>query len=222
VPIQRVVSSDPLATSQVKSLAPAHADIPRSMAGRVRYLYELATGAVAFADGGATPLNPQGRLGIDHSGPPWGVAFQHPLWCLEGLPPISGATEVYGEAPALTLSTQNQTLRLLARFYVRPFQRGPTSPYARGYLTMSCVAATAGTATADVTIYDANRADPSAARRSSTLTCASTSVPTNIASEVYAQLEPGYCERVIEVKITSTVAMTIHYASINQIARRSH
>ena len=220
--IQRVVSSEPLASTQVRSLAPALADVARSISGRVRYLYELATGSPAFTDGGATPLNPQGRLGIDHSGPPWGVAFQHPLWYAEGLPQISGATEVFGEAPILTFSAQNQTLRILARFYVRPFQAGALSPYSRGYLTVSATATGAGTATADVKIYDSATADPAAAVRSSTLSVASTSVPSNIASDIYTTLEPGYCERLIEIKQTSTVGIRIEYASINQIARRSH
>lgn len=211
-----------MAASQARSLAPAVADIARSLAGRVRYLYELATGVPAFADGGATPLNPQGRLGIDHSGPPWGVAYQHPLWYVEGLPQIARAVDVYGEAPVLSLATQNQTLRILARFYVRPFQKGPTVPYRRGYLTMTATALGAGTATASVKIYDADTANPEAAFRTSTITVASTSIPANIASEIYTTLEPGYCRRLIEVKLTSTVGMRIDYASINQIVRRTH
>lgn len=225
MPIQRVVSSEPLATSQVKSLAPAAYEIARSMAGRVRYLYELATGASAVVgDGGATPLNPQGRLGIDHSGPPWGAAFQHPLWVIEGLPPIAASsTEVFGESPILKLATQNQTLRLLARFYVRPFQPTALAPYSRGYLTLSATrVGGAGTATADVKIYDSNTADPAVGVRSSTLTCTSSTVASNIAAEIYTQLEPGYCERLIEVKLTSSTAMQIEYGSINQIVRRSH
>ena len=69
-PITRIVSSSPVTYLQLRTHAPAVASIAESLAGRVRYLYELAAGIPAVeADGVVTPLNPQGRVGVDRSGP---------------------------------------------------------------------------------------------------------------------------------------------------------
>lgn len=72
-----------LKDAEVKSNAIAKADIARGIGGKTRYLFELATGGVPAAEASTsqpcTPRNPQGQIGVDHSGPPWGVAFKHPV-----------------------------------------------------------------------------------------------------------------------------------------------
>lgn len=70
-----------LRDEEVKSNAVARSEIARGIGGKTRYLFELATGGVPAADAGlsapCTPRNPQGQIGCDHSGPPWGCAFRH-------------------------------------------------------------------------------------------------------------------------------------------------
>lgn len=60
--------------------AKGQAEIARSIVGRTRVNYEVLTGTNPFTDEQpASPRNPQGTLGHDHSGPPWGSAFLHPV-----------------------------------------------------------------------------------------------------------------------------------------------
>lgn len=225
MPLQKIVSGQPLRQAQVRSLAPATADLAASLAGRVRYLYELATGVSAAPDGGATPLNPQGRLGIDHSGPPWGNAFQHPVWIAEGF--VNTTTNVYGEGPLFSLTTSNKIQAIVARFVVRPFQYFPLAPYSQLYLTARGTRASgAGTATVAVRIYDGITTD--GAVRSTTIS--SSGSIASVATEIHTLIGPqlparnGWIaqERRIEFELTSTDPMNIHFCSINQVARRSH
>ena len=152
-PLQKIVSSEWLTQAQVKGTAPAKAQIAASLAGRVRYLYELATGEPFFVDGPATPLNPQGALGIDHSGPPWGNAFQHPIWTADGH--LGGSADIYGESVVVSVPSSS-TVTIIARFVVRPFQFSPLVPYSRARL--AAVGRTAGgaavTTSATFAVYD--------------------------------------------------------------------
>jgi hypothetical protein len=69
-----------LPNDKVGSLVPARADIPRMLAGRARALNELVDGVTMVAgEAPCIPPNPQGLLGIDFSGPPWGSAWRHPI-----------------------------------------------------------------------------------------------------------------------------------------------
>lgn len=216
-PITRIVSSVPLVQAQVRAHAPAVASIAESLAGRVRYLYELAAGVPAVADDGVvTPLNPQGRVGVDRSGPPWGDALQHPIWIWEGTP---ASTSIYGEEPITSLSTSGAKSSVRARMIVRPFQLEPLAPYSLGQLTVRGIrTAGAGTATATIRTYAGTVAEDPA--RTATLTM--TSSTTLASATVLIPLSPGYIERLIEIEATASVAFAITHMSISQIVRRSH
>jgi hypothetical protein len=219
-----------LQQSEVASLAPATERIAKAMAGRVRYLYELATGTAAFTDGEGSPRNPQSRLGIDHSGPPWGNAFPHPMWVQEGLP---ASSDVFGEKPAITVPN-GSTVSVRARFIVRPFQGGLLVPYSRAYLGASG-ASTGGAGTSTVTfrLYDG----PTIDTPSRTATLTSTGVASaSLSTPVWTAIEPTVrrskprptearwptTERLIEISNTSGVSMDILSISLNQFATRSH
>lgn len=216
-PITRIVSSSHLTQSQVRTHAPALANIAESLAGRVRYLYELAAGVPAVAsDGVVTPLNPQGRIGVDRSGPPWGDALQHPIWVMEGTP---ASADLYGEKPIASLSLSGNKASVRARMVVRPFQDAPRVPYSLGSLRVYGIrTAGAGTATATIRTYSGTEArDPS---RSVTLTMASSTTMGSAA--LLIPLSPGYCERLIEIEATASVAFAIVHMAISQAVRRSH
>lgn len=69
----------------------ARAEIIRSLAGRARVLYELATGQNPFPnEPAATRRNPNGDLGVNLSGPPWGSAILHPIAWIGGRPSTTG------------------------------------------------------------------------------------------------------------------------------------
>lgn len=215
---QKIISSQPLTNGQVNSLSPANASVIASLAGRVRYLYELVAGEPAYQpDGIATPLNPQGKAGIDHSGPPWGVAWIHPIWHIEGVPPDANC---YGQTPPITISTQNVTVRILAIFNCRPFFEAPLVPYSRAYLDVTCTRiGGAGTATADVTIYDRRGAS---GFHTGTLSVASSTVAANMTGSPYCLMSPGRNVIPIDIKLTSTTGINIVSMGLSQIARRTH
>jgi hypothetical protein len=216
-PISRAVTSQPLEHAQVRSTAPALATIAASLAGRARYLYELATGSPAIAaDGIVTPLNPQGRAGVDRSGPPWGDALQHPMWIYEG---TTAAANLYGEQAIMSFTTSGEKKFTTARLIVRPFQRGVLVPYSRGLLVVRGIrTAGSGTATATIRIYGPEgQAGPA---QSTTLTMSTASITTS--GEAYTPLVPGYCERIIEIEATASVAFDIVLMTINQTERLSH
>lgn len=70
-----------LLDEQARSLVAARASpMARAMAGMTRFLLELAAGESAVP--GEAPqagTNPQGLVGADLSGPPWGPALRHPI-----------------------------------------------------------------------------------------------------------------------------------------------
>ena len=150
--LTRTTSTEPLTDDEVNSWSPARAKrIAYSLAGRARYLLEALQGVNAFGDDGGTPLNPQGAIGIDRSGPPWGDAHLHPLWVSEWC----AGTLVYGETPPVTLTTQGQIERVRARFFVRPFYDAEKAPYSRGYFRgQGTRIGGAGTATAIVRLLE--------------------------------------------------------------------
>lgn len=231
-PLQFITSTQWLRQSELKGTRPATARIAQSIAGRNRYLYELATGAPAFSDGQATPLNPQGALGVDHSGPPWGNAFQHPLWVMEGHNAI-GSGDLYGESVALTVPSSS-TVTIIARFVVRPFQKAPLVPYSRARL--AAVGRTTGgaavTTTATFRVYDG---PGDAASRTTTMTSTAGAIA-GLAGNVYANIEwikrrdpePTEArwvtlERRIEITETSGAgSIDIIAMSLNQTVRRGH
>lgn len=67
-----------LPTSSTRVHAGAYSEAGQAWAGITRWTYEHATGAPAVAgEAPAAPLNPQGELGADLSGPPFGAAPRH-------------------------------------------------------------------------------------------------------------------------------------------------
>lgn len=218
-PISRAISSASLTANQVRSNAPAVATIAESLAGRVRYLYELAAGAPAVAvDGIVTPLNPQGRAGVDRSGPPWGDAQRHPIWVYEGTPT---AANMYGEKPILSFTTSGEKQHIVARFVNRPHQAVARGPYTRGILVLRGVrTGGAATATANVRVYGPQGQDGPSQSTTLTMTTIGTMVAT--AADIYTPIDVGYNERIIEIEATTSNAFDVVMASISQTARRSH
>jgi hypothetical protein len=221
--ITRVVSHEPLTDAEATSLAPARAKrLAYSLSGRARYLYEMLTGEPAADDGGATPLNPQGRMGVDRSGPPWGDAHLHPMWTY--------ATTANGGIvyPLVGVSTHPQISevdggqgtfrRLTARFWVRPHYVAPGMPYTRAYLRgFVSRKGMSGTATITVRVYG-----PDGESGPSTPATGSTTGTDAIALDAWCPVTPGWNERIIEIEQTSTVGSYVGPLSLNQVARRSH
>ena len=81
----RIYSTTPLTAPEVAAHAAARIEVPQSLAGRARYLWEMATGASAVdSEQAQVPVNPQGLLGFDMSGPPFGPCLLLPVAWWEG------------------------------------------------------------------------------------------------------------------------------------------
>jgi hypothetical protein len=220
--ITRVVSHEPLTDAECRSLAPARAKrLAYSLSGRARYLYEMLTGEPAVDDGGATPLNPQGRMGVDRSGPPWGDAHLHPMWTYAAAgfggvvyPVIGGTHQMFIEMSG----GQGTFRRITARFWVRPHYGAPGMPYTRAYLRgLVTRKGASGTATITVRVYG-----PDGESGPSTSATGSTTSTDAISLDAWCPVTPGWNERIIEIEQTSTVGCYVGPISLNQVVRRRH
>lgn len=83
----RLFSRRFLPAAATQTHAHAYSETAQSLVGRTRFAWELATGASAVA--GEVPMvetNPQGQIGVDMSGPPFGPALLLPVWEWVGQP----------------------------------------------------------------------------------------------------------------------------------------
>lgn len=217
--IQRAVSIEPLTDAECRSLAPARAKrLAYSLAGRARALYELVTGEPAVDDGGATPLNPQGLMGIDRSGPPWGDAHLHPMWVLGSTYNVVSFYPPNADSMIYLNGGSGTIVRLIARFYVRPHYSGPLVPYSRAYLrAVGTSDDLVTTSSATIRVYGAD-----GDRGPSTSATVSTTTSAQFGTGAYCQVSPGWNERTIEIEQTSANGIYIGPISLNQVVRRTH
>lgn len=140
----RVASYDNAQDSDTKSKAKADVLVLRSIAGRLRVAWELATGAQGLdGDGYATPRNPSGDYGCNASGPPWGSAFLTPIAGRGGMK--ADPTNFLGQknaTPDITAGADDATRPLPMRFWVQPYEYlSDGTPLFRLYphIVMHCV-----------------------------------------------------------------------------------
>jgi len=218
--LTRFISRKSLRANEARSLSPAVADrLAESIVGRARAIWELATGLSPIADGGGTARNPQGRLGLDRSGPPWGDAHTHPLWTYEADAGLSAV--VYGApTPWISLTALGQVERRTVLINVRPFEGRTLAPYSRGILNLRALRiGGAGTATATIRCFAGG--DLSASTTGAISATSNTALQTST-SAPWVGLAPGPVPFTFEVESTSTTGMEIWGAALSQTARRSH
>lgn len=206
-----IFSTEFLTDAECRSLATARSQIARSLAGRMRWAYELATGAFNIdGDAPRSGVNPSGNIGVDRSGYPWGAALQHPLWIGDGCRVAAG---VIGARPFLTVGTSE--LVVIARVVVKPFLLRPLTPYSRGYFRAN-ISRSAGTPTTTVTMKSQR------GRESSAVITAIGANPTIVFPTLWVDLVPGV--NIVEIRFTPStgVPIVISGCSINQIVERTH
>ena len=214
--MERIVSSEPLTDAECRTLAPAVSrKLAQSIAGRALALYELASGA-SVVDAGLTALNPQGRLGVDRSGPPWGDAHRHPLLSCEYL---TTTANIAGDPKFLVeLTAQDQIYQVPMRLYVRPFADSPLAPYSRGLLQIVLQGTSAGTSTVEVTV----RTDDGV----TVATHSNLGTSVNIlAAAIPIPLSPAVVQNpIVEIRLTtaSPNGMRILAVTLSQTQRTSH
>lgn len=207
-----------------KAHSPALSDVIRSLAGRARQLYELATGHVPD-DERTTARNPQGRVGVDLSGPPWGSAMRHPIaWMGDR---DEGSTGVQQVAPVITLAAGASTTigpwRVWNRPHARPQGGSAVAPYSRGFLNVEAKR-TSGSSTSDMIVTAWEEGDQGRAR-SEPFTLADSSSIQSVdvgASGAWIPLSSGWTTIFMRIENNSPNSVAICSIVINQIAKRSH
>jgi hypothetical protein len=214
--MERIVSSEPLTDAECRTLAPANSrKLAQSIAGRALALYELASGDSPIA-AGLTAVNPQGRLGVDRSGPPWGDAHRHPLLSCEYL---LATANIAGDPKSLVeLTALDQRYLVPMRLYVRPFADSPLAPYSRGLLQIVMERIGAATSSVEVTV----RTDdgPTVVTRST-----SAAGVIVLTTAVNVPLSPAVVQTPIaEIRLTSAApnGMRILAVTLSQTQRTSH
>lgn len=215
--MQRIISSEPLTDAECRTLAPAVSrKLAQSIAGRALSLYELVSGA-SVVDAGLTALNPQGRLGVDRSGPPWGDAHRHALLSCEYLP--AGIANIAGDPKALVnLTTIDQRYLVPMRLYVRPFADSPLTPYSRGLLQILMERIGAATSTVEVTV----RTDDGPTVVTRSVSAAGTTL---LSVPVVVPLSPATVQTpIVEIRLTTGGGngMRILAVTLSQTQRTSH
>lgn len=210
----RIVSSEPLTDAEATSWAPAVSRrLATSLGGRPRYLLELLRGDGAGFDGDVgTPLNPQGQLGVDRSGPPWGDAHLHPMWIYEH----ALDTNIAGQVAIASLTAVGQVATVFAEFFNRPHYVAPKVPYSRAYFRGRVTCVGGGSCTVQVRVYSGD-----VSRFASVTTTGTGTIGDSV---TFADVVPGLNSVRIEFECTALTGTSarIDRASLNQIARRSH
>lgn len=140
----RVASFDNQQDSATKSKAKADVLVLRSIAGRLRVAWELATGAQTVdGEGYCIGKNPSGDYGCNASGPPWGPAFISAYAGRGGMK--ADTTNWLGQknaTPPIVAGTDEAARPLPMRFWVQPYDLlGSRTPLFRLYpiIVMHCV-----------------------------------------------------------------------------------
>jgi hypothetical protein len=196
--------------------APARAEIPLSLAGRARAVWERLTGAPAVSGRPASiPPNPQGSVGDDYSGPPFGAAQRITVWSWAG----RGSTSAH--SPRTILQSATGLALRDQEVWVRPFaplQPPLVAPYGRLHLLLRLGAVGSGATGYRVDLRCATTGSATSATLSIN---AATADVADAALWITAQ--PGRCVFDLELTRTSgTRALELISAALYVRAKRGH
>lgn len=180
--VQRVGDRTFPTDAKAGSLADARSELVRSLVGRARVLNELVDGRSMVADEpAALPPNPQGLVGLDMSGPPWGSAWRHPVCWFGGRgTDVTTVQQRTKHTPLIHVAGAPSSVLGPWSVWVRPFEALPapfTAPYAALYLWLRA-RVRSGTATLTITVSVADDDSMQGARTVSTTVALTTTMTT--------------------------------------------
>jgi hypothetical protein len=215
--VLRYGARNALQNADTASLAPARAEIIRSIVGRTRWLYEMASGATAVStDEPVAPYNPQGTIGVDFSGPPFGPAFRHPIFWM-GRVANSSSWVTPGTAIEVTQGGAISNFVMQARFFVRPFTTlsgDVVAPYARaqGLIRLD---ASAGTPDLSVAI----RLTPGGTLYKLVTIATTTTDTLYEPADFIVPIKPGWNDMEFEFYNEDSGTITVTSFSLNQVGK---
>lgn len=205
---------------------PVTADIARALAGGSREAWELIRGQSAVTgEPPVTGRNPQGLVGVDLSGPPWGSAIRHPLvWHNRRV-----TTGFLQPDPTNKRFSFGRPLVLVVEFWNRPHDKLPQpeiAPYSLGVVWVRWSRVTgATTPTVNVTSRNLTLGQPPEQRRTASATGpASTTESTELfSSAFYVDLTSGHnaIELTFDYASSGNVAAVSAFG-LNQMSKRGH
>lgn len=216
-------SSDAKRDEDTRTFAPGYASILRSQAGRLRYLYELIAGTnPASGEPACTPTNPQGTLGVDKSGPPWGSAWRHTVWGVGGIKPVTaGAGQVEGHR---NIGSFFDDEPFIYPIVVTNRRHDPVNggPYTRLYLSFRGYLDASGAGAVDATVRLRHIAGSDERSRVDVQQFASTNETSFNLSSLWFDVEPG--RNKLELIFSSSAARIVHISGLclDQIVKRTH
>ena len=129
-----------LKEEETENWAPAKSEAFATLAGRNRWLNEFLRGEFYQDRSGspvqeapATPANPQGMTGLDHSGPPYGPALRHSVAQYHSIKYFSGTSPLNDER-AIEVPPDDGGVTFPVAFYNKPFSPSETAPHSMGNL----------------------------------------------------------------------------------------
>jgi hypothetical protein len=146
----RVITKSPPPNSAFRSLAAAKRNVPQYLAGAARYIWEMTRGEPAVEYASPACINPQGLIGADLSGPPFGSAFRHSIATYTANNNMANVDE---PTPSNALIVANRPLIFTWVFQNRKHTQG--GPYSELYVYFSWIRLS-GAATPSVTIKTRN------------------------------------------------------------------
>lgn len=205
----------------VETYASMTTSVGRILAGRAAFLHSFATGDPLGSPSLPIAVNPQGTLGHDHSGPPYGSAPRHAICWMAGLLAVPASWTRQNE-PSFGGSADNPRLSIDLKPWVRPFQQVMpstwTAPYSRGYVYLRYYSTTTGAPTITVRMRhnDGNV-------ETETFAAAANLTENSKTLTAYFRLAPGINSLRLNFSSSSTTIVTkITALAICQIVKRSH
>lgn len=231
--MQRVGDDIPLTDAQLRSHANAYAEIAAGIAGRSRIVTELVEGRSAV-DGEAACIgrNPQGGIGCDLSGPPWGSALRMTIATISGRKP-NNATSADHRTPLGTCSRANVNGLVVPvqvgpwPVWNRPFEKLPEpykAPHSRGYLTIRAYASGVQSTSVKCSAWNTTLGQTgSNGGQSKTQTLSLTATEKTFDLGMWVDLAPGRnWIRLLFICETNNQSFEITSLLIEQRAKRTH
>ena len=214
--VTRVGDLIPLEDARARSLVAGRSNpIARSLAGACRVLYELIAGQSAVAGEEAVAgTNPQGGIGVDLSGPPWGPALLHPIGVWAGL---ADDADVIQPSPVLNVVGLPSTGGLGVattgpwRIKNRPHDAidGVVAPYSRGLVTLRAHKANATNGTVVVRARNISLGEDMAAASTSISVTSTSETTFNLGTSFFVPLRSGWNDIQFEFFTSSSGASII-------------